>query len=590
MRRAAAIALAVLGLAPGAAHAATLSGPARGPVDIGDRVPYRVAGAGCERVKVTGRITGGPDSRTISGPASTGRPADDDECAGVAQLPDFNALRATGWEPGDPIAIELTSPEGTIPLRYARMEADQGQPSAGTPEVVDAGDQDTGSRDRAVALDPGDAVSLGRVDLRRAEALALRLCIEGLDTSSAPPTLGPFLTPQRLEPPTFISIRQDSPSGSALIGPIDVASDPQELSRLTTMGFGGCYRLVVLPITGRLQEDAPELFLRGEQGAEGVLRVNSVDVAGTGAKTPTAAPPAPAGMRTIFDGRSFAGWEQQNCVLRDGAAVNARADDSPDISGCTLTYPEPLRDVVLRFRMRREHIYDNAGIYLGAQEIQLRSVGEYLPGGYFGQFAARWQKLNRFPDWSEIEVIQLGARHVVTVNGRTVTDVMREGGAPDPFTLQLVAQPQWSYRVGAEAGFGNEGFPDITRANELGAFWFQNVRLLRCAGADDAVCRRLADARRGQVPVPEGAPAPLPPESAARRCGARRTVRLRLPRSVRRVIRVTVDGRRTSARRGARDVRVRVEGRRRGRYAIRITARTPSGRTLVLRRTAAACT
>lgn len=502
MRRA--LLLALLLAAP--AQAATLTSFEHGAVDLGDRVAYRVHGKGCEKVMVAVRVVAGPDDRIVSGRRTTPRRSRGGGCRGIAAVPGFDATRATGWEQGDRLDVALVSKAGTVALRYARMEADRGEPAAGTPEIVPAGDEDTIERDRAVALDPGDAMSLGRVNLRRSEALAVRLCIDGADTSSAPPNLGPFLTPQRVEPTTFLSVRQGSAEGPALVGPVDVASDLQELSRLSTLGFPGCYRLVVLPFTGRLQESAPELFLRMEDGREGTLKVNSVDVAGTGAKVPVAPPKPLKGMETIFDGSSFEGWDAVRCMLRDGAAVNERTTSETTIDGCSMTWREPLQNVVLRFRMRREHIYDNAGIYLDAQEIQLRSVGEYLPGGYFGQFAARWEKLNRFPRWDEIEVVQLGARHVVTVNGRTVTDVVRTDGAPEPYRLQLVAQPQWSYRFGAGAAFGNEGDPGVTDPSELGAFWFKNVRVKRCDGEDDPVCRAAAEARRGQVPVPEGAP------------------------------------------------------------------------------------
>ncbi|HYF25168.1 MAG TPA: hypothetical protein VD931_05470, partial [Baekduia sp.] len=69
--------------------------------------------------------------------------------------------------------------------------------------------------------------------------------------------------------------------------------------------------------------------------------------------------------------------------------------------------------------------------------------------------------------------------------------------------------------------------------------------------------RRLADARRGQVPVPEGAPDPAPPEAApGPRCA--RSVAFRLPR-------------------GASGVRVRVDGRAR-----RAVVRRRAGRPVVL--------
>ena len=578
MRRTAALAvLCLAAVAAPPAGAAKLASTVHGAVDIGDPVRYTMKGKRCERVKVRARLT--TASTRIKGPVSRPLHAARGGCVGIARLPEFFALRATGWEQGDPLEIALVSRAGRVPLRFARMEVDLGTPAAGTPEIVPAEDQDTGERDMAVAMDPGDAMALGPVNLRRADALAVRLCLPGEDI----PTSGaPFATTQRSERPHFISIRQDGPDGPPLIGPIDVASDPQELSRLSTLGFGGCYRLVVLPFTRRLQEDAPELFLRSEDGDEGALRVNSVDVTGTGAKQP----PGPARGRrrteTIFDGTSFDGWSHENCVLRDGSAVNARTADDNDISGCSMTWQRPLRDVVIRIRLRRENIYDNAGVYLGDQEIQMRSMGEYLPGGYFGHFAARWQKLNVFPDWSEMEIVQLGARHVVTVNGRTVTDVMREGGPPEEYKLNLIAQPEWSYRFGVDGGFGSEGFPDTTRPNELGAFWFREVRIIRCAGPEDPLCRALADARRGQVPVPEGAPPAID-------CGPRRVV-VKLPRAGLKRLRARANGRRVTVRRkGRRRAGVVLPRRIGGRHVVKVRGRTRSGEVYSVKRRFPAC-
>lgn len=589
----AAVALVLL-LAAAPAHA-ELRSTAHGPVDLGDRVAYEVTGANCDTVAVAGRFLVGARGALVEGPRTRPRKLPEGGCAGVATLPSFADVTAAGWQAGDRLDVQLVSSRGVVPLRYARIEADLGDPVAGSPDVVAAGDQDTGGRDRAVALDPGDAISLGRVDLRRADGFAVRACVAGADSSMLPPSAGPLLTPERIEPPTYISIRQDNPEGAPLMASTDIAAgQPQEISRLSSLGFGGCYRLVVLPITRRLQERAPELFLKAEAGVPGVLKVNSVDVTGTGAKVPVAAPPAVEGMQTLFDGTSFDGWDVSGCALRDGAATQVRTGNEAEITPCTLTSRQTLRDVVLRFRLRRENITDNAGIYLGVsgdrggQEIQLRSVGEYGPGGYFGQYAARWQKLSAFPDYDEIEVVQLGARHVVTVNGRTVTDVLRDGGPPEPYLLRLTTQPEFSYRLGAEAGFGNEGSPDVGTPGELGAFWFKDVRVKRCAGPDDPVCRRLADARRGQVPVPEGAPPALPP--VARACTPRRSVVLTLPRGGLRGLRVTAGGRRARATRlSTRRVRVRLPGTKAAKVTVVLRGRTASGRAVRIQRRVAGC-
>lgn len=491
--------------APAGAQAATLDRPRHGVVDFGDRVAYRVTGPSCKNVRVRARVAFGKDRRVVRGPASRPRHnAVARGCSGAARLPGFAQLRDAGWRAGDRTAISLGSRAGRLPLRYARFEVDHGKPVAGSPTVVAANDQDTRGDDNAVVMNKGDVISLGRANVRRIDSIAFRFCVAGAPNPVLPGA--GVVVPERAEPSAVVSIRQESPDGVALLKPVDLSNTLQNFSRFATLGFGGCYRLLPVPVTGRAIEKAPELFLKVEDAAPDAFTINSLDLAGTGAKLPTRLPRDPRRMRKIFNGKSFDGFTQSGCALRDRAVTNARTGDDQEIGECRMTYSRPLRNVVLRLQLRREHFYDNAGIYLGDQEIQLRSAGEYLPGGFFGQFAARWQKLTSFPEWSTIEIVQLGARHVVTINGRTVTDVMRSAGPPEPYELALVTQPQWSYRSGSETGFGNEGGSDTVTPSEWGAFWFRNIRLLECRSEKDIACRRLADARRGQVPVPEGAP------------------------------------------------------------------------------------
>ncbi|HYH59949.1 MAG TPA: DUF1080 domain-containing protein [Thermoleophilaceae bacterium] len=509
MRRAAvlgAVALALAAAWPSGASAAKLDGPRHGVVDFGDRVPYTVKGKRCASTRVRARVafgTGdqrgvvrGRRSRARRNPVAGG-------CAGAARIPGFRALRRAGWQAGEATTIRLGSRAGRLPLRYARIEADHGDVVAGDPTVIAANDQDTRGGDNALLMNKGDVVALGRANVRRIDSVAFRFCVAGAPNPVLPGA--GVVVPERVEPSAVVSIRQDSPDGAPFLRPVDLSNTLQNFSRFATLGFGGCYRLLPVPVTGRAMEDAPELFLKIEDAPPDSFTLNSLDLAGTGAKLPHRSPRDPRGMKTIFDGTSFDGFSQTGCALRDGAATNLRTGDNAEFGECSMEYDKPIRDVVIRLEVRRENFYDNAGIYLGQQEIQLRSAGEYLPGGFFGQYAARWQKLTSFPEWSTIEIVQIGARHVVTVNGRTVTDVMRADGPPEPYELRLVTQPQWSYRTAIETGFGNEGEPNVVNPSEWGAFWFRNVRLLECGSADKPVCRRLADARRGQVPVPEGA-------------------------------------------------------------------------------------
>ena len=70
-------------------------------------------------------------------------------------------MEAAGWRQGDPIEVELRDGDQTVPLRYFRIEADQGEVAAGAPTVGAANDQDTGENDRALTMSMGDSVSLG---------------------------------------------------------------------------------------------------------------------------------------------------------------------------------------------------------------------------------------------------------------------------------------------------------------------------------------------------------------------------------------------------------------------------------------------
>jgi len=443
----------------------------------------------------------------VAGPAS--RPLrdglDPSGCAGAATVPSFAAVSAAGWEQGDPIAVELRQGEQTVPLRYFRIEADQGEIAAGAPTVAPAEDQDTGGDDRALTMGRGDSVSLGRVDLTQVDVLSLRLCVTGTEgATSYVPQLAPFGAAgahERQEPPVIASVRQGSPTGPALLGPVDVASNIPTGTRLATEGFGGCYRLLNLPVTGRMTAPAPELFVTVEAAVPGTFRLNSVDIGGTAAKLAAPREVDPPGMKTIFDGSTWAGWTQTNCDLHaDGSVSNLRTGAATEVAGCSMTYDRALGDAVLRFEVRRRNFFDNGGMFFGGSEVQLRSVGEYGPGGYFGEYAARAFKLNSWPDWSQVQIARLGARYVVTVNGRTVTDHVASSGDPGPVPFRLATQPEWSYRAGAATGFGQEAAPDIERPSEWGDFWFRDVRALECKGATDPRCLALADANLGQAP------------------------------------------------------------------------------------------
>ena len=500
------VAAAVLALTalPAVATGPVLSSTRYGAVDFGDQVAYRVDGLDCEGAAPRVVVTAG--GQEVQGPASQPRVdgVDPTGCTGAATVPSFKAVSATGWRQGDALGIELRDGDQRVPLRYFRIEADHGQVAAGAPVLGPAGDQDTADNDKALTMSQGDSVGLGRVDVRRVDAVSLRLCIAGSEglTSYAPflSPFGPIGADERIEPPVFVSVRQGSPTGPALVGPVDVSSNPSTELRLATEGFGGCYRLLHLPVTGRMVDNAPELFVTVDAAPPGVLQLNSVDIDGTAAKVAAPREVDPAGMTAIFDGSSWAGWTQSGCLLHDdGSVSNQPAASDLQYSICSMRYDRPLQNVVMRFDVRRRSFFDNGEIDMPT-EIQLRSVGEFGPGGYFLEYAARAEKLNAWPDWSHVQIAQLGARYVVTINGRTVTDHLRAAGAPDPYTFGLLTQPQYSYRFGGSGGFGHEASPDFDTPGDWGDFWFRNVRVLECAGPADPACVARADANLGQAP------------------------------------------------------------------------------------------
>lgn len=494
------------------ARADKLTSTPYGVVDFGDQIAYRVTGAKCRTARVAVDAYVGTARRQVAGPRSLPRSQPGRGCAGRATVPTWRRVSAAGWRPGEAISLALRSGRQLVPLRLMRINVAQQAPAAGSPTLVPAGDPQTGPGDDALAMKSGDAVGLGRVDLHQVDSIAVRVCITGV-ANPVLPGAGGGNVPTRIEPPVFMSLRENSATGPAIVGPIDVANDETNPFRFETLGFPGCYRLVVLPLTQAPDQDAPPLFLRVDSALPGVLKVNSVDIDGTGAAAGQAPLPAPKGMRTIFNGSSFHGFTETGCTLAGGAAVNQRTDANPaDITPCSLTYDTPVTNMILHLQVRTENFFDNAAIMLGSQEIQLREAGEYLPGGYVGSLAAQFEKLDPYPAWNEVEIAQLGARTVVSVNGRTVTDVIDPNGAPAPYKLEFETQPFYSGHLGW-VGYGDEtgGLLDLglglTLPSGWGAYQFRNIQLLRCPSATAPVCAAVANARRGEVPVPAGAPA-----------------------------------------------------------------------------------
>ncbi len=477
-------------------HAVLVAPGSYGVVDFGDRVPYRLAGPACRADRVRVVVTAG--YREVAGRASTPKPDPyAGGCGGVVTVPTQAQVERAGWRRGDAVDVAVVSRHSRVPLRFVRYDVDRGKPAAGGPSVVAADDPRSPKSDLAMLMSPGDAVDLGRVDLTRINAVSVRACLTGG-------------VPVKATPVVF-TLHEDSPTGPAIVGPRDIASDMFVGPWNSSNGWAGCYFLAPSEITGTVSERAPHLYASIDAASMPVL-VNFIDFNGTGAKLPERPGRDPRGTKTLFDGSSFKGWTQSGCALKDGAVRTASYP-----TGCSMTWTKhKLHDVLIRLSFRFEDFHDNGGIYVGGTEIQMRQAGEWLVGGYYGEtrgqsvvpspapgcnfnFEVMWtytacgypadmDNVNVFPDWNQMEILQLGDHYVVRVNGRTVTDTRAAGGDPGSYELQLVTQPEFAFHYDVSGSFQQPWPPDVERPDSWGNVWYDNVRVYRCHSRTDRVC------------------------------------------------------------------------------------------------------
>ena len=485
-------------------HSRIVSPGSWGPVDFGDQVEYRLQGDHCTNDGVRVEVTGA-DRAPVRGRVSA--PVPDllhvGTCVGIVAVPAERAVRRSGWDSGDPIDITLVSRHDRVPLRYGRIELEYGRTAAGAPQVVTPAVRDTrgGKRDRAVQMSTGDVLALGRVDLSHIHSISLRVCT---------------VLPKPHVSPTLVELRATAPDGPSVVGPVDVNDDMVNAYK-SNYGWPDCWQLQPWPVTGKVPGRAPELFLAVTAGGGGPVQISYLDVNGTGAKTPD--PPAtdPRGTKTIFNGRSFKGWDHSNCALDEGAARPEHNRDPQNYaaiatagfvgeSGCTMTYKgRQLHNVSIRLEYRMQDFGDNGAVMIGSHEIQLREAGEWLTGGIQGSslptaltefatsddgggYPAQRVKSNTYPDWSRMEVVQIGTRYIVRINGRTVTDCSKCLPDPGKFVLQLATQPSFSYQYGINGRFDSTLYPDVEDPADWGNLSFRNVRVYDCRSAHDPVC------------------------------------------------------------------------------------------------------
>jgi hypothetical protein len=475
-----------------------------GSVDFGDRVLYRLAGSGCVGTPVRVHVGGGGRPDAV-GPVSTAAadPLSAGTCVGIAQVPSEAQVRATRWAPGDPLTVRVVSPADSVSLRYQRIEVDQGTPASGKPTAVTPPVRDprAGPGDKAMSMSTGDVVSIGRVDLTKIYSVSLRVCV---------PQRKPHVTPTRVE------LRAGGPNAPSIIGTVDVADDLNNANK-SNFGWPNCWQTQPWPIINKVPGRDPALYVAVQLTAL-PIEISWMDVNGTGAKVPDAPPTDPAGTQRIFEG-SYAGWTHSHCALDDDGSVRQAHTRSPENyaplategfvgeQGCTMTYTaRKLHNVMIRFAYRMQSFEDNGAIYVGGHEIQMREAGEFLTGGIQGNtvpdaltgwavdnpvsgYPAQRIKSNSYPDWSQIEIVQIGSRYIVRINGRTVTDCSTCLPDPAPYNFEFQSQPNFSYTYGV--GFRMDTGPTnpvTDNPSNWGNLSFKNVRVYNCTSPTDPVC------------------------------------------------------------------------------------------------------
>jgi hypothetical protein len=486
-----------------------------GTVDFGDRVPYRLQGATCAKdlvkVVVTTQLNAaGAPTRTTSGPASKPRRDADapGTCTGLASVPAEAAVRQTGWQEGDHIAITITSKADQVPLVYQRVHTAFAKVVSGSPTVVTPTVQDprAGAREKAVEMHTGDAISLGRVDLTHIDAITLRLCIT--------------MTKPRMTP-SLMELRERTPNGPSVIGTVDVADDyPLSSPQMHSLsdGWPNCWWLEPIPVNGTVTQRAPELFLTMDATVS-PIQISYVDFNGTGAKAPDVAPKDPAGMTAM----PWSDWSMTHCVVDDDGTVRNDPDTSPvgyapevtgglvGPAGCDMKYTKHrLHNVLLRFEFKFGSFADNGDIMVGGHEVQMRIAGEWLPGGLYGSvppssfvpvgipdqlgvssgggYPAERLKENSYSDWNEVEILQLGSHHVVRINGRTVADSTTAWPDPAPYTFSVGSQPQFGYDYRADIRYDNALVPQLNQPSSWSNLVWRNFRVYTCTSAADPIC------------------------------------------------------------------------------------------------------
>jgi hypothetical protein len=351
---------------PAQAAAPSFTAPlAHGVADYGTTVTFGLSACSAHGVRAVVHS----EQAVFRGPVTSG-------CQGTVAIPTEEQLASA--EPPvqaaevTAVALEAVDGDGTavasLPLRPQRLEAEHLRVVAGE-DAAEGAEDDRFSPSRAVAISgDGATLSLGTVDLTGISSLSLRYAL---------PAQGAWLCAGACHAGTIVL---QTASG------MPVAS--QELPRKSRAWTE--WERLVLPILSA-PEGPAELHLRilppaprcngagvalptlGGCGSDRrVLRLNYVELNGTGTSQRHTFPADPEGTVVLFDGTSFNGWTMAggNCLgicLPGNHGFELRPEEralrTNGVFGLLWYSARQFTDYVLRLEFRTEEPFANSGVY-----------------------------------------------------------------------------------------------------------------------------------------------------------------------------------------------------------------------------------
>jgi hypothetical protein len=421
-------------------------------VDLGREVPY----TGCGATRVVAAFS----ARSVVGPLSLG-------CRGTVRVPSRASLTAAGWKDGSALDLYVDADGARVPLRYKHLQPDLGKVLAGRPTAVPAVGDPQGDVS-SLAMQAGDAVDLGPVDLSGVYALLVRaagyLSFELRQGAASGPVLA---------------------SGTAGHARTDWAAKPRGTGEVYLSATAQLVRHPTAPV---------RLVLKVTQGSG---LVNYLDLTGSGGMAPYRWPSALPRTVRLFDGRSTKGWKQIGPGRFGVAPDHSLLAIGPSSEWGWLYNPRyRFTNFVLRLDVKEQSFGANGGILVRhsdntnnyytsftADEIQVTDVNTEYMGGVDHVATALRQPQSSPGQWSRMEIVANGPHLLVRVNGVVTADHDQTTGCNLP-SVPCSGGAYGGYLTGGSGFIGFEA--------ELQKVWYRDIVLHDC-GVTDVVRQTSSD-------------------------------------------------------------------------------------------------